>query len=144
MSSENRFFKILMYRVQVEENFEGGEHQRSNRATIKVQIRKPDGTFVVVHKVADGVGPVDALDKVLRKALVDFFPQISAVKLLDYEVHKKNGDAGTESLVKVAITSTDGQNQWRTEGVSINVIKASLFALARSLEKEISHLLISI
>ena len=146
MSMENRFFEILMYRVQIEENLKGKEHKRLNEATIKMQVRRSDGQLVFVHKVADGegVGPVDALDKVLRKALIDFYPQVANVRLMDYEVHKKNGDIGTESLVEVIITSTDGQNQWRTSGVSVNVIKASLLALAKSLEEEISRLLVTV
>jgi len=139
MSTENEFFRILWFRVQIEEDFRKGRI-RSSEATIKVQIKKRDGTTETEHKVAEGNGPVNALDNALRKALIDFFPEIAKVGLIDYEVHKKNGDAGTESFVEVKVTSSDGKKKWVTKGISDDIIKASLIALANGLRAEIIYM----
>jgi len=143
MSTENEFFKVLWFRVQVEEAF-SGHGRKSSEATIKVEVRTRDGKTETVHKVADGIGPVNALDNALRKALNGFFPEVANVCLVDYEVHKRNGKEGTESLVEVTITSSDGTNKWVTKATSGNIIRASLVALAKSLKSELLHMMVPI
>ncbi|HLC23605.1 MAG TPA: alpha-isopropylmalate synthase regulatory domain-containing protein, partial [Dehalococcoidia bacterium] len=83
---------------------------------------------------AEGAGPVNALDQALRKALVEFYPSLVAVKLVDYKVRILDESSGTGAYVRVLIESTDGKEQWRTVGSSPNIIEASWLALADSLE----------
>jgi 2-isopropylmalate synthase len=125
-------------------------------ATVKVQM---DGQFA--HTVAEGDGPVNALDSALREALSSLFPQLKRVRLIDYKVRilefspvrkalpglrepkRKEGEAaeersesafGTAAKTRVLIQSTDGQREWGTVGVSTNIIEASLQALVDSME----------
>ncbi len=84
------------------------------------------------HEVAEGDGPVNALDAALRKALEPVYPVIARMHLLDYKVRVINGQEGTAAKVRVSIESTDGERVWGTVGVSENVIEASWLALADS------------
>jgi 2-isopropylmalate synthase len=88
---------------------------------------------------AEGNGPVNALDKALREALAEFFPELKSVTLTDYKVRVLDTNAATEAKVRVIIESTDGENSWRTMGVSTDVIEASLLALIDSID----HILLS-
>jgi 2-isopropylmalate synthase len=98
-------------------------------ATVKVRVG--DRT---AHTVAEGDGPVNALDGALRQALVHFFPVLKKVQLTDYKVRILDGVAGTAARTRVLITSTDGKRDWGTVGVNENIITASLQALADSIE----------
>ncbi len=98
-------------------------------AMIKVRV---DGE--VMHTAAEGNGPVNALDQALRKALLEFYPNIANVKLVDYKVRILEESVGTESQVRVLIESTDGSKSWRTVGSSVNIIEASWMALCDGLE----------
>ena len=139
MSMSNRFFKVVSFRVVVEEEFLNKAKRRwsVSEASIKVRI-KHRGKWQEVYESADGNGPVNALDNALRKALGKFFPQLCDVHLVDYGVCRKNGDMGTESSVEVTITSTDETRTWETKGVSKDIIRASLVALAKSFARELS------
>ncbi len=88
----------------------------------------------LMHTAAEGNGPVNALDAALRKALVQFYPSLSGVKLIDYKVRALDETEGTASRVRVLIESSDGEHEWRTVGSSTNIIEASWLALADSLE----------
>jgi len=99
-----------------------------SEAMVKVSV---DGE--IMHTVSEGNGPVNALDRALRKSLLPFYPQISAVTLIDYKVRILDSKS-TESRVRVLIESSDGKKQWRTVGSSANIIEASWLALADSLE----------
>ena len=83
---------------------------------------------------AEGNGPVNALDKALREALGNFFPQLMSVSLTDYKVRVLDTKAATAAKVRVVIESSDGKNFWRTMGVSTDVIAASLHALIDSID----------
>ena len=98
-------------------------------ATVKVRVGK-----IVHHTVAEGDGPVNALDGALRSALVKSFPQLKRVTLTDYKVRILDGVAGTAAKTRVLITSSDGKREWGTVGVSENIIEASLEALVDSME----------
>ncbi len=87
-----------------------------------------------IHTAAEGNGPVNALDAGLRKALLQFYPELAQVKLVDYKVRILEESGGTESKVRVLIESTDGDTEWHTVGSSSNIIEASWLALADSLE----------
>ncbi|HWI57273.1 MAG TPA: citramalate synthase, partial [Bacillota bacterium] len=99
------------------------------QASVKVLV---DG--VAEHTIAEGDGPVNALDQALRSALVKFYPQLKRVRLADYKVRILNSTAGTGARTRVLIESTDGKDVWGTVGVHDNIIEASLQALADSLE----------
>lgn len=89
------------------------------------------------HTAASGDGPVNALDKALRKALEPFYPTLRDVRLQDFKVRVLSGAvrqaAGTSSNVRLLIESTDGKKQWTTMGVSNNIIEASWQALVDSI-----------
>ena len=86
-----------------------------------------------VHTVADGDGPVNALDRALRKALEESYPSLRHVHLEDYKVRVLSSGDGTASRVRVLIESSDGRDVWGTVGVSENIIEASWIALSDSL-----------
>ncbi len=98
-------------------------------AAVKVKVGDE-----VLHTVAEGNGPVNALDQALRKALRQFYPEVARVKLVDYKVRILEESTGTASQVRVLIESTDGVTSWHTVGSSTNIIEASWLALADSLE----------
>jgi 2-isopropylmalate synthase len=98
-------------------------------ATVKVKVGQE-----VIHTASEGNGPVDALDKALRKALIQFYPSLAGVRLSDYKVRILDESAGTEAQVRVLIASSDGEHEWSTVGSSTNIIEASWLALADSLE----------
>lgn len=98
-------------------------------ATVKLRV---DG--VDEYTVAEGDGPVNALDAALRKALKPFYPQIDQIKLEDYKVRIIDSRFGTASRTRVLIVSSDGPTTWGTVGVSDNIIEASWLALVDSIE----------
>ncbi len=98
-------------------------------ATVKVRVGNDAG-----HTVAEGDGPVNALDKALREALVKFYPRLKKVVLTDYKVRILESSTGTGARTRVLIQSTDGKEEWGTVGVNDNIIEASLQALVDSLE----------
>ena len=81
-----------------------------------------------------GRGPVNALDKALRKILSKSFPQLSKIKLIDYKVRILEGESGTQSDVVVFIESSNGIHKWTTGGISSNIIFASFQALIDSFQ----------
>jgi 2-isopropylmalate synthase len=81
------------------------------------------------HTAAEGVGPVSALDRALRKSLTTFFPCIKDIRLTDYKVRVLNAKGATDAKVRVLIESSDGHETWGTVGVSENLIEASWLAL---------------
>lgn len=91
------------------------------------------------HEVAEGDGPVNALDAALRKALEAVYPALSQMHLLDYKVRVINAQEGTAAKVRVSIESTNGHAVWGTVGVSENVIEASWLALADSFHYYLSR-----
>lgn len=121
-------FGLLGFRVIVEK-------LRRNRAplseaTVMVRVHKR-----IEHQAGIGDGPVDALDKALRKALEQFYPVVKEVKLTDYKVRILSSDRGTKAVTRVLIESRDKDgNKWGTVGVSSNIIEASWQALVDSIE----------
>jgi 2-isopropylmalate synthase len=97
-------------------------------ATIMVEVEGQG----VEHTAAVGVGPVNALDCALRKALERFYPSLKEVRLIDYKVRVLPAGQGTASQVRVLIESTDGVDHWGTVGVSDNMIEASWQAMIDS------------
>ncbi|MBM3993037.1 MAG: citramalate synthase [Planctomycetes bacterium] len=130
-------FERIAYRVGVETVSSplpaGGEgpgvRGLSTEATVKIRIGD-----VIEHTVAEGDGPVNALDAALRKALQDAYPNLAQMQLVDYKVRVVNSRAGTAARVRVVIESRDHTDVWGTVGVSENIIEASWLALADSFE----------
>jgi 2-isopropylmalate synthase len=116
------------YNVDVESR---GEGDIRTLATVKLHV-EGDNAGGVRHEVAEGDGPVNALDAALRKALEPVYPALSRMHLLDYKVRVINAQEGTAAKVRVSIESSDGEAVWGTVGVSENVIEASWLALADS------------
>ncbi len=120
------FFTLKNYRVSVEKNKDGSI---VSEATVKLDVNGKEE-----HTVAEGGGPVDALDKCLRKALIKFYPEIKSVILTDFKVRVINSDANTAAKVRVLIESKDKKYSWGTIGVSDNIIDACWQALSDSVE----------
>jgi 2-isopropylmalate synthase len=126
-------FELVDFMVVVEKRrrppSRGNQEEPLSEATIKVKVDNK-----IVHTAAEGDGPVDALDQALRRALLQFYPDLTAVTLIDYKVRILEETAGTASQVRVLIESSDGRENWRTVGSSTNIIEASWLALADSIE----------
>lgn len=106
-----------------------GQSVETNEATVKLKVNGQ-----AEYTVDEGDGPVNALDKALRKALLPHFPAIANVRLADYKVRIIDSGSGTAAKTRVLIVSSDGNQTWGTVGVSTNVIDASWQALVDSLE----------
>jgi len=85
------------------------------------------------HRVAEGDGPINALDAALRAALIRYYPQLRDVKLTDFKVRIIDSRSGTAARTRVIIQSSDGTAEWGTVGVDDNIVEASLQALVDSL-----------
>ena len=98
-------------------------------ATVKLRINGE-----VVHTVADGCGPVNALDRAMRKALLPAYPELATVHLVDYKVRILDEQSATAATTRVLLEAADGEQRWSTVGCAANIIEASMQALADSLE----------
>ena len=121
-------FELVHYRVNVE-HAPHGPNGVITEATVKLQVNGQ-----LRHEVAEGDGPVNALDAALRKALADAYPNLGQMQLVDYKVRVINSEAGTAAGVRVVIESRDEHEVWGTVGVSENIIAASWDALVDSFE----------
>ena len=130
LRGENFAFEVLRYHVGV--GRESGGDESSSEATVKLKVKEE-----VRHTVAEGNGPVSALDHALRKALEKDFPYIQEVRLTDFKVRILESNLGTDAITRVHVESTDGNETWGTVGVSDNVITASWEALLDSVSYKI-------
>lgn len=121
------FFKLNHFKTMGETPWNNGEF--SSTALINITV---DGMTEMT--AAEGDGPVNALDKALRKAVEVFYSEIKNVKLVDYKVRVLDSESTTGAKVRVLIESTDGNESWSTVGVSRDVIQASWIALVDSIE----------
>jgi 2-isopropylmalate synthase len=127
MEVHDPFFELNGFRVIIEKR--GHNEPCISEATVKVSVNGRQELTA-----AEGDGPVNALDKALRKALRRFYPQLREVKLKDYKVRILDGDDGTAAKTRVLIESSDNSKVWGTVGVSENIIEASWEALLDALE----------
>jgi 2-isopropylmalate synthase len=127
LKSHKPFFKLLSYRLTMDKV--GDDGRDIVEASVKLEV---DGK--AVQTMAKGDGPVNALDKALRAALLNFYPAIAQVKLIDYKVRILDSHSGTAAKTRVIIESTDGTDTWGTVGVHDNIIEASWEALVDSVE----------
>ena len=134
-------FDLDHYRVNIEsgEALKGPGTEPVTEASIKLSVLSDGGTREPRHEVAEGDGPVNALDAALRKALAPSFPRLAEVTLTDYKVRVINPTEGTAARVRVVIEShgppAEGSpSEWATVGVSENVVEASWLALCDAVE----------
>ncbi|MDH3241185.1 MAG: citramalate synthase [Alphaproteobacteria bacterium] len=120
------YFKLTSFRVLDERRWNArGQLVTLSEATIKVDV-KNEHTMTV----AEGNGPVNALDNAIRKSLLPYYGELREMRLVDYKVRILTPGAGTEAVTRVVIESADDEgNRWSTVGVSTNVIDASYNAL---------------
>ncbi len=91
------------------------------------------------HQVAEGNGPVNALDLALRAALSPIYPSLERLRLVDYKVRILSPTAGTAAVTRVIIESEEEGRVWQTVGVSENIIEASFEALNDSITYKLLH-----
>ncbi len=127
LGTRKRFFELDGFRTIVIKR--GDEEEPITEAIVKLRV---DGESRLT--VAEGDGPVHALDGALRKALEGFYPALNDVRLVDYKVRIVNPRAATAARTCVVIEATDGEEVWGTVGVSENIIEASWQALIDSIE----------
>jgi 2-isopropylmalate synthase len=124
------YFTPIRYRILDTQAFERDE--LTTEATVMIKV---GGSLK--HTASTGRGPVNALDKALRKALRGFYPRLSEMRLLDFKVRvlssSNREESGTASYVRVLCQSGDQTRRWTTVGVSHNVIEASWQALEDSI-----------
>ncbi len=124
-------FKLIDFTANVEHRHGRGIFAE---ATVKVDV---DGQ--IFHEVAEGNGPVNALNKALRKALERIYPQLKKVHLVDYKVRILDTHMATAATTRVLIDFSDGAKRWTTVGASPNIIEASWQALSDGLEWALLH-----
>jgi 2-isopropylmalate synthase len=121
------FFELVEYHVSIRKNSAHGFD--SCEATIKLSVNGEK-----VYTVAEGDGPVNALDAALRSALIRFYPRLEQMKLVDYKVRIIDSKSGTAAKTRVFIETSDGDTTWATVGVSYDIIEASWLALRDSVD----------
>ena len=122
---KNHYFRLLTYRVHDYNTLDG---RPIAEAEVWVEVKGKER-----HALSLGMGPVNALDRALRKALEEFYPKLKEMSLVDYRVRVLPGTSGTEAKVRVLIESRDKECVWRTVGVSHDILEASLQALLDSI-----------
>jgi 2-isopropylmalate synthase len=126
-------FKLVDFMLVIEKRRRPSSLNNTDDMLAEAMVKVTVGNEMI-HTAAEGNGPVNALDAALRKALLQFYPRLAQVKLVDYKVRILEESVGTGSQVRVLIESSDGENEWHTVGSSTNIIEASWLALADSLE----------
>lgn len=123
------YFELMRFHVTDERRYNAkGELVIESEAVVRVRIGND-----IRHEVADGNGPVHALDQAMRKAIEAVYPAIRGVKLVDYRVRILAASSGTAAMPRVLIRSRNGDGtEWSTLGVSTNIIEASTEALVDS------------
>ncbi len=129
LNKQPNFFNILGFRV-IGDTITLSEVNRKtiSEASVKIEIENE-----IIHTVSEGDGPVNALDRALRKAIVEKYPEVLQFKLDDFKVRILDSKDATAAQVRVTIESSDGIRKWDTVGVSENVIEASYMAIVDSI-----------
>ncbi len=121
------FFQLVEYHVSIR-RFPAKEYEVSE-ATVKLSVKGE-----AVYTVAEGDGPIHALDRALRGGLERFYPGLARVGLRDYKVRILGPVGGTGAVTRVLVESSEGTTSWTTVGVSTNIVEASWEALVDSIE----------
>ena len=131
MGWQHEFFKVESMRVITDESVGGGFN---TEATVKVWV----GDHRSVN-IAEGNGPVNAIDTAFRQAVGRSYPQLERIHLTDYKVRILDGGEATGAVTRVLLSATDGEHDWTTIGVSPNIIEASWRALEDSVVYGLLH-----
>jgi 2-isopropylmalate synthase len=119
-------FRLESWRAIVEKRADG---RVETEATVKIWV---GGERYV--RTAEGNGPVHALDRALRQALVEIHPHLRDIELVNFKVRILDETKGTDAVTRVLLDASDGERVWGSIGVSENVIESSWEALVDSLE----------
>ena len=124
------YFELVRFKVIDDRRWNArGDLVTESEATVRIIVNKEEYMNVEI-----GNGPVNALDKALRKSLMSFYPVLEDLELTDFKVRILSSEKGTDAIVRVIIESKDKEgNFWTTVGVSTNIIDASYNALRESL-----------
>ena len=122
-------FELKGFQVHCQICADSNDSNGKALATIKATVDRQD-----LLEVAEGNGPVSALDKALRQALTKFYPQVAQFRLTDYKVRILDGTMGTAAQIRVLVESSNGQERWTTIGVSSNILDASYQAVVEGIE----------
>lgn len=122
-----RYFELMGFRM-ITDTFHESLDDITAETSIKIKINDD-----IIHTVSEGNGPVDALDKALKKALIPIYPEVANFKLSDFKVRILDGKDGTGAKTRVHIETTNGYDSWDTVGVSQNIGEASYMALLDSI-----------
>jgi 2-isopropylmalate synthase len=126
------YFTLHGYTVVIDKR--DGDDAPRCEASVRVQVGD-----AFEHTAADGDGPVNALDRALRKALDGFYPTLADLRLTDYKVRVLGGpETGTASVVRVLVETSDGRRRWGTVGAHSNIIDASYQALVDAIDSKLS------
>jgi 2-isopropylmalate synthase len=120
------FFDLERFKVSIQKD----DLEKDARSEALIKIRVGDETEITA---AEGDGPVNALDKALRKALEKFYPELSEIHLTDYKVRVLDTQNATAAKVRVLIETKNDESSWNTVGVSPDVVDASWKALVDSI-----------
>ncbi|MDJ0741957.1 MAG: citramalate synthase [Xenococcaceae cyanobacterium MO_167.B27] len=129
LEERSPMFELHGFQVHCNISSEESYSQTKALATIKAKVGKH-----YLLEVAEGNGPVSALDRALRKALVKFYPKIAQFHLTDYKVRILDGKLGTDATTRVLVESSNGKQSWTTVGVSGNILDASYQAVVEGIE----------
>ncbi len=119
-------FELIDYTTIVEHRERRG---MVTEATVKIRVGED-----ILHTAAEGNGPVNALDRALRKALLPAFPQLETFHLVDYKVRILDSESATQATTRVLVDTQNKTSRWSTVGASTNIIEASWLALVDSIE----------
>ncbi|MFQ5444173.1 MAG: citramalate synthase [Nitrospinales bacterium] len=131
LGKNEHFFDFIGFRLIVEKRKE--DEEPISQATVKIKVKG-----VQEITVAEGNGPVHALDKAIKKALIKFYPELEEVNLYDYKVRILEEKKGTSAKIRVLVESGDHHSKWGTVGVSENIIEASWQALIDSIQYKLN------
>ena len=129
LGHKEQLFDLRGVRVINEWRGNEAEQEWITEATLKIAVNGE-----IMHTVAEGDGPVHALDNALRLAISRFYPEMSEIRLTDFKVRVVNTREGTAAKVRVLIESGNAEKTWNTVGVSTNIIEASWQALTEAVE----------
>ncbi|MEM7725999.1 MAG: citramalate synthase [Cyanobacteria bacterium P01_A01_bin.45] len=127
LGQRQQFFTVKGFQVHCD--LVQNQENTNALATVKVEVNGKD-----ILEAAEGNGPVAALDQALRKALVNFYPQIASFELRDYKVRIIDAYTGTSAKTRALVESGNGHKRWTTVGVSANILEASYQAVVDGLE----------
>jgi 2-isopropylmalate synthase len=129
LGKRQHLFTIKGFQVHCDLSQDVDSCNSSALATVKLAVNGQD-----ILEAAEGNGPVAALDAALRKALVNFYPQVANFELTDYKVRILDEYSGTAANTRVFVEWRSDFQRWTTVGVSTNILNASYQAVVEGLE----------